>query len=55
MKLKKGKAAEADNLPAEAALKADIDSTVEMLYPLFVRIWEDEELPAVWKLGGSSH
>ena len=54
MKLKKGKAAEADKLPAEAP-KADIATTVEMLYPLFVRIWEDEDLPAIWKLGGSSH
>ena len=50
MKLKNGKAAGADNIPAEA-LKVDIDTTVEMLYPLFARIWEDEELPADWKEG----
>ena len=37
MKLKNGKAAGADNIPAEA-LKADVDTTVEMLYPLFARI-----------------
>ena len=36
MKLKNGKAAEADNIPAEA-LKANIDTTVELLYPLFAR------------------
>ena len=45
MKLKNGKAAGADNIPAEV-LKADLDTTVEMLYPLIVRIWEDEQLPA---------
>ena len=50
MKLKNGKATGADNIPAEA-LKADIDTTVEMLYPRFARIWEDEELPADWKEG----
>ena len=50
MKLKKGKAAGADNIPAEV-LKADIDTTVEMLYPLSARIWEDEKLPAHWKEG----
>ena len=50
MKLKNGKAAGADNIPAEA-LKADIDTTVEMLYPLFARVSEDEELPADWKEG----
>ena len=50
MKLKNGKAAGADNIPAEA-LKADIhvDTAVEML--LFARIWEDEELLADWKEG----
>ena len=41
VKLKNGKAG---NILAEE-LKANID-TVEMLYPLFARIREDEELPA---------
>ena len=50
MKTGSGKAAGADILPAEE-LKADIDATLEMLYPLFTRIWEDEELPADWKEG----
>ena len=36
MKLTNDKAPEADNIPAEA-LKADIDTTVEMLYPLFCK------------------
>ena len=44
VKLKNGKAAEAGNILAEE-LKVNID-TVEMLYPLFARIREDEELPA---------
>ena len=47
MKLKKGKAAEADKLPAEAP-KADIATTVEMLCPLFARMWEVEKLPT-WR------
>ena len=50
MQLKNGKAAGAKSIPAKA-LKADIDTTVEMLYSLFARIWEDEELPADWKEG----
>ena len=41
MKLKNGKAARADNIPAEVLI-ADMDTTVEMLYPPFARIWEDE-------------
>ena len=49
-KLKSGKAAGPDNIPAEA-LQADIDTTVEMLYPLFGKIWEEEEVPADWKEG----
>ena len=48
--LKNGKAAGADNIPSEA-LKANIDTIVEMLYPLFARTWEGEELPADWKKG----
>ena len=47
---KNGKAAGADSIAARA-LKADMDTTVEILYPLFARIWEDEDLPAYWKEG----
>jgi hypothetical protein len=46
--LKRGKAAGPDNIPAEA-LKADLKTTVNMLYPLFGRIWEEEEVPEEWK------
>lgn len=47
-KLKNGKAAGPDNIPAEA-LKADLDTTVGLLYPLFRKIWEEEEIPSNWK------
>ena len=49
-RLKNGKAAGPDNIPAEA-LKADIEVTTELLHPLFLRIWEEEEVPADWKEG----
>ncbi|CAH2277156.1 Hypothetical predicted protein [Pelobates cultripes] len=29
-------------------LKADLKSSVEMLYPLFKKIWEEEEIPTDW-------
>ena len=48
--IKSGKAAGPDDIPAEA-LKADLDASVEMLYPLFERIWEEEDVPADWKEG----
>ncbi|MGL5901241.1 MAG: reverse transcriptase domain-containing protein [Cetobacterium sp.] len=50
MQLRNGKAAGPDNIPAEA-LKADISTSVEMLYPLFKNIWEEEQVPAEWKEG----
>ena len=48
--LKNGKATGPDNIPAEA-LKTDVDTTVRLLYPLFKRIWEEEQIPADWKEG----
>ncbi len=48
--MKNGKAAGPDNIPAEA-LKADMETSVEMLHPLFERIWEEEEIPADWREG----
>ena len=48
--LKNGKAAGPDNIPAEA-LKLDIETTVDMLHPLFEQIWNEEQLPADWKEG----
>ena len=48
--MKNGKVAGPDGIPAEA-LKADVNTSVEMLYSLFVEIWEKEEIPAEWKEG----
>lgn len=50
MRTKSGKAAGPDDIPAEA-LKADTETTVEMLFPLFEKIWEEEDIPADWKEG----
>ena len=49
-KLKNGKAAGPDGIPAEA-LKADVEMTANMLLPVFKKIWEEEEIPADWKEG----
>ena len=48
--MKNGKAAGPDDIPAEA-LKVDLNTSVEMLYPLFERIWEEEDIPTDWKEG----
>lgn len=48
--LRNGKSTGPDNIPAEA-LKADVDTSVEMLYPLCRDIWEKEEVPSEWKEG----
>ena len=50
MTLKSGKAAGPDEIPAEA-IKADIETAVQLLYSLFSKIWEKEEVPAQWKEG----
>jgi hypothetical protein len=49
-KMKNGKAAGPDGIPAEA-LKADTERTAEMLLPLFEKIWQDEQIPTDWKDG----
>ena len=48
--LRNGKAAGTDNIPAEA-LKADIRANVELLLPLFNKIWDEERVPTEWKEG----
>ena len=48
--LKNNKATGLDDIPAEA-LKTDIDTYVELLYPLFTEIWEKEEVPSDWRDG----
>ena len=50
MTLRSGKAAGPDEIPAEA-IKEDIETAVKMLYSLFGKIWEKEEVPAQWKEG----
>ena len=48
--LKNGKAAGTDEIAA-AALKVDPEMLAEMLYGLFDKIWEEEEIPLEWKEG----
>ena len=50
MTLRSEKAAGPDKIPAEA-IKADIETAVNMLYSLFSKIWEKEKVPAQWKEG----
>ncbi|VDP64214.1 unnamed protein product [Schistosoma curassoni] len=46
--IKNGKAAGPDNVPAEA-LKSDIEVTTNMLYLLFNKTWEEEQVPMDWE------
>jgi len=48
--LNNGKAPGPDGIPPEA-LKADISVTTDILYEMFGRVWESEEIPADWKHG----
>ena len=48
--LRNGKAVGPENIPAEA-VKADIRTNVELLYPLFNNIWEEKWVPTEWKEG----
>ena len=50
MTLRSGKAAGPNEILAET-IKADIQTAVNMLYSLFSKIWEKEEVPAQWKEG----
>ena len=50
MTLRSGKVAGPDEIPADA-IKADIETAVQMLYSLFSKIWEKEEVTAQWKEG----
>ena len=50
MTLGSGKASRPDERPADA-IKADIETAVNMLYSLFSKILEKEEVPAQWKEG----
>ena len=48
--LKKGKAAGPDGIPTEA-LAAGVETSTEMLFTLFKKIWDDEKVPLEWKEG----
>ncbi|VDP38592.1 unnamed protein product [Schistosoma mattheei] len=48
--IKSGKAAGPDNIPAEA-LKSDVAVTAKVLNVLFIKIWNDEQVPTDWKEG----
>ena len=45
MTLRSGKAVGPDEIPLEA-IKANIETVVNMLYSLFSKIWEKEAVPA---------
>jgi len=48
--MKNGKAAGADNIPAEV-LKVDSYMSADILFPLFQDIWQKEKFPKEWKEG----
>ena len=48
--LKTGKAPGPDEIPAEA-IKADMETSIEMMYDLIGNIWETDEIPIGWKEG----
>ena len=48
--LKTGKSAGPDSIPGEA-LETNIETSVELLYTLFQKIWEEEQVSLEWKKG----
>ena len=48
--LKARKAPGPDGIPPEA-FKADTETATSVLHKLYVKIWEEEEIPADWKMG----
>jgi hypothetical protein len=48
--MKSGKAPGTDNIIPEV-LKVDIETSVDMLHPLFEKIWQEEKVPTEWKEG----
>ena len=48
--MKRGKASGPDKIPAEA-IKADIETSTEILHDLLGKIWEQVEIPTEWKEG----
>jgi hypothetical protein len=48
--MKSGKAPGLDNITPEV-LKVDVETSIDLLYPMFVKIWMEEKLLADWKKG----
>ena len=48
--LKAGKAPGPDEIPAEA-IKADMETSIKMLYDLIGKIWDTDEIQIGWKEG----
>ena len=48
--MKSGKSPGPDGIPAEA-LKANLAVSLEMLHPLFTKVWEEGIIPSDWKEG----
>jgi hypothetical protein len=48
--MKSGKAPGIDNITPEV-LKVDAETSIDLLYSMFVNIWVEEKLPAAWKKG----
>jgi hypothetical protein len=48
--MKSRKAPGLDNITPEV-LKVDVETSIDLLYPMFVKIWVEEKLPADWKKG----
>ena len=46
--IKSGKAADPDGIPP-GALKVDVQPSTEMIHPLLMKIWENEQIPEEWK------
>ena len=47
-KQKNGKAPGPDGIPAQI-LKADVNTSTQMLYEIFEKVWEEEIIPEDWK------
>jgi hypothetical protein len=48
--MKSGKAPGLDNITPEV-LSIDVETSTDLLYPMFVKIWIEEKLPTDWKKG----
>ena len=51
--MKNGKSAGSISIPAEA-LKTDVETSVELFYSLFKKVWEENQVPLEWRATSSS-